>query len=121
MRSVAIKNDFQKLFDVYVAFYRARDAVGCASIFTPQAQLFSPYGPPLLGRAAIEAAHQVWVAAGGENKQMTAMEAGHSGDLGWCLAHYSEGTTGNGASLNVAERQPDGNWLIRLCSLNEAL
>jgi len=47
------------------------------------------------------------------------VDAGQSGDLGWCLAAYSEGdVTGNGTSLCILVRQPDGTWQIRLCSLN---
>jgi hypothetical protein len=40
-----------------------------------------------------------------------------SGDLAWCLASYGEGID-IGTSLSVFVRQPDGAWLIRMCSLN---
>jgi hypothetical protein len=37
----------------------------------------------------------------------------------WSLATYSEGqVTGDGTSLNVLDRQTDGNWLIRICGPN---
>ena len=114
------KTTFQKLLDSYVASYRSADAVGCASVFAVEGELYSPYGPPVIGRAAIEATHQVWVSDGAENKEMIVKDAGGQGDIGWCLAHYSEGSTGRGTALNVLERQPDGKWLITHCSLNEA-
>jgi ketosteroid isomerase-like protein len=116
-----IMDDFQELFEAYVSSYRARDAAGCASVYSSDAELYSPYGPAAIGRAAIEAAHREWVEEGGEHKKIIVMSEGRSGDLGWCMAHYSEGSTGNGTSLNILERQPDGNWLITHCSLNEAL
>jgi hypothetical protein len=39
----------------------------------------------------------------------------------WCLAIFSDGeVTGEGTSLCIFERQYNGNWLIRICSLNDA-
>jgi len=114
-----IRDELQRLYDTYVAAYRAGDAAGCAAIFTDDAELFSPYGPTARGRSAIRQTHEEWTSEGGENKAITVIEAGMSGDLAWCLAEFSEGeTTGEGTSLNVLERQPDGGWLIRMCSLN---
>lgn len=118
--AVTFKIIFQKLFDEYVASYRAMDAVGCASVFATDAELYSPYGPPAIGRAAIEAIHREWVEEGAENKDINVVDAGGSADVGWCVAHFSEGVTGTGTSLNVVERQSDGNWLISRCSLNDA-
>lgn len=111
---------FQELLDAYLASYRAKDAVGCASVYAPDGELYSPFGPPAIGRNAIGAAHLEWVEEGAENKEICVVDAGGSGDVGWCLAHFSEGSTGSGTSLNVLARQPDGKWLITHCSLNEA-
>ena len=108
----------QALMDQMAAAYRAGDAAGCAALFTADATLFSPYATAAHGRDAIEALHGVWTAPA-NSKRLTVIEAGQSGDLGWCLAAYSEGdVTGNGTSLCTLVRQPDGTWLIRLCSLN---
>nr|WP_319386746.1 DUF4440 domain-containing protein [uncultured Roseibium sp.] len=115
------KQEFQSLFDAYAGCYRAGDAAGCAAFFSPGAELFSPYGPPAAGRAAIEAAHLEWFDEDAVNKEIEVTSAGRSGDLGWCLAHYSEGDEGQGTSLNVLQRQAGGNWLILRCSLNEIL
>ncbi|RRH92838.1 hypothetical protein EH240_31020 [Mesorhizobium tamadayense] len=50
---------------------------------------------------------------------LTVIHAGRTGDLAWCLATYTEGlAVGNGTSVDVFERQADGAWLIRMCSLN---
>ena len=117
---MTFKATFQKLFDRYVASYRSADAFGCASVFASEAELYSPYGPPVIGRIAIEATHREWVNEGAENKEIDVVDAGGSGNVGWCLAHYREGSTGRGTSLNVLERQQDGDWLITHCSLNEA-
>ena len=117
---MAIKDELQLLFDKYVAAYRLGDAEGCAAIFADNAVLISPYGPSAWGRDGIRETHRHWTTEGGGRKQIEVKEAGVSGDLAWCLAEFSEGeVTGEGTSLNVMERQPDGGWLIRLCSLND--
>ncbi len=110
----------QNLFDEYVTCYRAGDPAGCASIYSLDAELYSPFGPPAIGRAAIAATHKEWVAEGAAGKQIKVMSAGCSGDLGWCVAIYSEGKTGSGTSMNILARQLDGSWSITHCSLNEA-
>ena len=112
------QQEFQALFDIYAARYRAGDASGCAALFSTDAELFSPYGPPAVGRAAIEAAHLDWFDAAAETKSIKVTSAGCSGELGWCLAYFSEGGEVEGTSLNVLQRQAEGNWLILRCSLN---
>jgi ketosteroid isomerase-like protein len=98
--------------------YRAGNAPACAEMFTPQGVLFSPYAFPARGRDDIEALHRNWT-SGANAKQLKVMEACRSGNTGCCLVAYSEGNeTGNGTSLNIVELQPDGKWLIRICSLN---
>lgn len=110
----------QNLFDHYVACYRAKDASGCASIYSPDAELYSPFGPPSIGRAAIQATHEQWVQEDGEDKQITVTSAGCSESLGWCVANFSEGGAVEGLSVNILARQPGGSWLVTHCSLNEA-
>ena len=116
---MSFKQECQNLYDQYVAFYRSGDAKGCASIFATQAKMYSPFGPPAIGRKAIEEAHADWVEEGAEEKNIFVSSAGCDGELGWCLAEFSEGTTGEGNSLSVLARKPDGRWLITHCSLNE--
>ncbi|MER9800910.1 nuclear transport factor 2 family protein [Mesorhizobium sp. M0142] len=118
---LSIRDELQGLWDIYVAAYRAGDAAGCASIFTDDAEVHSPYAPPARGRAAIEALHGIWTQQAGPDKTLSVIEAGISGDLAWTLAAYSEGeATGNGTSLSVFKRQAGGGWLIHMCSLNSS-
>lgn len=119
---MTIQRELEAVWDAYVAAYRDGNAAGCAAVFTADAMVTSPYAPPGRGRAEIEAIHAEWVAEGGEAKSIKILEHGHEGDLAWCLVRFSEGAeTGDGMSLNVFERQADGAWLIRMCSLNEDL
>jgi ketosteroid isomerase-like protein len=103
--------------DEMTAACRAGDAAGCAALVTGGAALLSPYAPPAHGRAAIEALHREWAAEGAGERRLTALDAGAEGGLGRCLAACSEG---EGTSLSVLARQPDGRWPIRLGSLNAA-
>jgi uncharacterized protein (TIGR02246 family) len=115
---MSIKEELQGLMNAMAKAYRAGDAAGCASLFVPDGELYSPYAPPARGRGAIEALHQEWT-QGGENKQLNVIDAGCSGDLAWCHTAYSEGeVSGDGTSLSVLERQANGQWLIRICMLN---
>ena len=87
-------------------------------MFFEDGLLYSPYAYPAHGRVEIEALHRVWT-EGVSGKELKVLDAARSGDIGWCLVAYSEGdATGNGTSLNIVERQSDGQWLIRICSLN---
>jgi ketosteroid isomerase-like protein len=116
--AVGIRDELQGLMDEMAHAYRAGDASGCASLFLPDGALYSPYAPPALGRAAIEALHRDWTQSGG-NKYLKVIDAGKGGNLGWCHTAFSEGEmSGNGTSLSVCERQADGRWLIRICMLN---
>jgi uncharacterized protein (TIGR02246 family) len=118
---MSIRDELQALWDIYVAAYRAGDAVGCASIFTDDAEMHSPYAPPARGREAIAMLHGIWTQHATPDKTLAVTEAGGSGDLAWSLAAYSEGeATGNGTSLSVFQRQTGGGWLIRMCSLNSS-
>lgn len=115
---MSIGDDLQKLLDEYVAAYRAGDAVGCAAVFTPDGELYSPYAGPARGRGEIEALHEIWTQNGG-GKQLTVIDAGSSGGIAWCHAGFSEGqATASGTSLNILDRQANGNWLIRISILN---
>jgi uncharacterized protein (TIGR02246 family) len=116
---MSIRLEAQALMDRYAQAYRTGDAAGCAALFTEGATLYSPYSGAARGRDAIEALHRVWTEHESDSKTLTVLDAGSSGDLGWCLAAYSGGeVTDNGTSLNILARLPDGRWLILMCSLN---
>jgi uncharacterized protein (TIGR02246 family) len=109
--------EMQELMDEMANAYRAADAHTCAQMFAPDGVLYSPYAFPARGRTEIESLHREWT-GDGTGKQLAVLEANNSGDLGWCLVAFSEGdATGTGTSLSVVERQPDGKWLIKICSL----
>ena len=115
---MTFKAEMQALMNDMATAYMAGDAHGCAKLFVKDGLLYSPYAYPARGRTEIEALHYAWT-VGVTGKELNVLDAAQSGDLGWCLVAYSEGkTTGNGTSLSVVERQPEGQWLIRVCSLN---
>lgn len=117
---MTLRNALEDVWAAYVDAYRSADASGCAALFLPDAVLMSPYAPLAKGREAIRDVHQDWVAEGGANKEIGIVEFGGAGDLAWCLVRFSEeGTAEDGMSLNVLERQENGDWRIRMCSLNE--
>jgi ketosteroid isomerase-like protein len=115
---MSIREELQRIYDTYGDAYRSQDAAGCAAVFTEDGAVYSPYSPPAIGREAVQALHVVWTQLGGEDKRLTVIDAGCSGHLAWCLTAYSDAHD-SGTSLNVFERQADGAWLIRMCSLNE--
>jgi ketosteroid isomerase-like protein len=115
---VTFEAEMQAFMNAMATAYKAGDAQACAQMFVTDGMLYSPYAFPARGHAEIEALHRVWT-AGAKDKELRVVNAARSGDIGWCLVAYSEeDATGNGTSLSVVELQPDGKWLIRICSLN---
>lgn len=118
--------EFQKLFDAYVETYLAGDAPGCAAFYAKDGKIYSPFGPPIEGRKAIEEAHCEWFLEGETNKVITVKDARAEGLVGYCAAHYAADVPQNdgtfakeaGTSVNTFERQADGHWKIRHTSLN---
>jgi hypothetical protein len=75
------------------------------------------YAYPARGLVKIESLHRQWTGEA-TGKQLKVLDASSAGSLGWCLVAYSEGeATGNGTSLSFVKLQPDGKWLIKICSL----
>lgn len=110
----------------YLAAYEARDAAGCAAVYTEDARVLSPWGPPVKGRAAIATVHEDWFKEGDSNKAMTIRDLEIDGDLAICLVTYradipaDDGPTRVfGASLNALCRQPADGWKISHTSLND--
>jgi ketosteroid isomerase-like protein len=73
----------------YLRAYIAQDADGCARTFTPDGALFSPFGPPAIGRAAIAATHSDWFALEESDKRLEIQEFYESGESGHCLLRWS--------------------------------
>lgn len=111
----------QTLVDAYQQAYRAQDATGCAAVFTHDASVLSSFAPPVTGRDEIAAAHLDWFTYGEEDKVMRVTDCAATGDIGWCLIHYTatvpqpngSRATEAGQSLNALARQPGGGYLIR--------
>ncbi len=114
-----MQDEAQRFLDRMAAHYNAADAPAIAAMFAPDALVLSPWAPPCRGRAAIEALHRVWAAEPGGRKAFRVLQAGASGDLGWCLAAFAEGAvTADGSTLVVLERAGGADWRVRVCSLN---
>jgi uncharacterized protein (TIGR02246 family) len=117
---------FQSIMNSYLERYAAHDSKGCADLYTEDAVILSPYGPPAIGRTAIRDEHATWFLEGETNKSMTVLDAALDGATGFCLVAYSADISGEqgqtriyGASLNTLKKDPDGKWLIHQTSLNE--
>lgn len=118
---------FKDVIDKYFTAYAAHDAAGCANVYTPEGQIFSPFGPPITGKPAIAAAHALWFQEGETNKEVNILEAQFDGDVGFCALSFSAdvpAASGGadrvyGSSLNTMLRQADGAWKIRHTSLND--
>jgi ketosteroid isomerase-like protein len=110
----------QALLETYLEAYRKKDAAGCVACYASNAVVYSSYGPPVQGRAAIENLHRDWVSEGGGDKTLDILRAGTDRDSSWCVARFSEpDPPSEGFSLNVFERDENGTWLITVSSLSE--
>lgn len=122
----ATADDIDRLITSLLYALKLHDAAACAALFTANGQILSPYGPLAEGTAEIAATHQAWFDEGETNKRLTLLEAGTSGDLGYCLLAWAgdypqpDGSCKSyrGRSLNVLRRSADGSWRIHLSSLN---
>jgi uncharacterized protein (TIGR02246 family) len=122
---MSFETEMQAIIDRYVDAYNRHDLVAIGAIFTDTASVYSPYGPPAMGHAAIMRAHTDWFAANEQNKRMKVISAQATGDLAYCVLHYAgdfpdeSGTliTESGVSVNVLKRHVDGHWQIHITSL----
>lgn len=78
-----------ELVQAYLVAYLAKDAAGCAACFTPGGALFSPFGPPARGHAAIAATHGAWFEEEEQDKRLDILEYHLEGALGHCLLRWS--------------------------------
>lgn len=125
-----MSNDkLMKLVDAYLAAYRAQDADGCARAFTTDGALFSPFGPPARGRAAIAETHSEWFTLQEEDKSLEVSEFCENGESGHCLLSWSARvpnkdepggfTTESGLSLCVLAVTGDEMLIHRLALIPE--
>jgi uncharacterized protein (TIGR02246 family) len=110
----------------YVTAYSACDSAGCAAIYAEDAVIYSAFGPPVRGRAAIAAAHEDWFTSGEENKRIEIIDCAAAGNLAFCLIAYSADVPQNDGSVhydsgtNLCTLVPEaGGWRIRYSSMND--
>ncbi len=114
------------LFARYLTAYAAGDADGVAATFAADGKLFTPFGPPAFGRAAIAATHAEWFLDGERDKILRVIECDAEGAMGHALVGFAatvdaeDDRSGRifGMSLNTLRRNDAGDWLIRQCCLN---
>lgn len=125
---MAFQQEIEEIMTAYVAAFNAQNAAECAAIYTEDATIFSPFGPPIRGRAAIVAEHKNWLALGEENKRIDVLDCAASGDLGYCLITYAADITGpdgtqvteKGTNLCAMVRRAE-RWQIQHSSMNETV
>ena len=120
------RDQIHALIAQYLDAYEARDAAGCVALYTEDACILSPWGPPVRGQKAIAGAHLEWFEEGETNKVMQIADLRIDAALAICLVRYAadipaeDGPTRVfGASLNALCRQPGGGWKISHTSLSE--
>ena len=121
-----MKSPFDALFAAYFDAYSRRDAEGCAAGYAEDAAIYSPWGPPAIGRAAIAAIHRDWFEETETDKTWNVLHARSDGYNGHCLLRFestvadSDGTLGRVAGIGVhALSHTDGEgWRILYSSMN---
>jgi uncharacterized protein (TIGR02246 family) len=123
---MTLREEIQRLFDLWVARFSAGDLDGAAALYAPDGAIYSPYGDHAEGAEAIRATHAEWAAAGETNKVVRVLRAEGDAAAAWAIAAYSGdhpqpgggSTTESGVSLNTFRRGPDGGWILCASSLN---
>ncbi len=128
------RDQIHALIAQYLDAYEARDAAGCVALYTEDACILSPWGPPVRGQKAIAGAHLEWFEEGETNKVMQIADLRIDAALAICLVRYAadipaeDGPTRVfGASLNALCRQPGAagrsaipalaNWQMEMCGI----
>lgn len=118
---VTFQSELRDLLDGYLAAYGRRNADDCAAFYTEDAEIFSPFGPPASGRAAIRALHQGWFREEEENKRLDILSAEARNGLAYAVLRYCSDTVGGsegGHSLNIIKEMQAGHWQFQVTSLN---
>lgn len=113
---MAIQDELQAFFDKQAELYRAGDWQACAAMYAQEGCVFSPYSPPAQGMAEVLDLYRRWTTNSDGAKRLIVTDAGTAGNLAWCILRNPD--AGKATSLNVLERQADGSWQIRACSIN---
>ncbi len=121
-------SSIQSLFQEYFDAYSQQDAAGCASFYADDAQLFTSFGPPLIGASVIRGAHSEWFEEGEQNKTWALEYERSDANTCACLISFSSDVpTSSGGlerstchSLAALERDPNGQWTIQIMSMTLA-
>jgi uncharacterized protein (TIGR02246 family) len=121
-----IHDEMQTLMDRWTKGFVEGDIDTCVDLYTKDATIFSPYSLPKRGRQALRELFKDWYQQGETNKRVTVEDAAADGSMAYCLVSYSgdypqdDGSliTESGISLNVAAKQRDGSWKLRMSSMN---
>ncbi len=108
--SVSLPSELDRVLRDYEQGWRAGDAAGLASLFTPDGFILRPRNQPVRGRAAIESAYQN---AGG-NLQLRALEYAQSDSIGYIIGGYGYQAEGpdSGKFILTLRLLEDGKWYI---------
>jgi uncharacterized protein (TIGR02246 family) len=123
---MAIADELQALLDHWLACYARGDIEGAVACFAADGAIYSPYGPPAVGHAALMQLHAEWLAEDESDKRIVVREARGTGDVAYCVADYhteAETPSGQrvretGTVLNVAVRDAAGRWVLQISSIN---
>ncbi|MCT8159880.1 YybH family protein [Pseudoruegeria sp. SHC-113] len=123
---MATASDIDALFKLYLDAYAQKDTAAVAELFEEDGALFSPFGPPAFGRAAIAATHADWFNEDETEKAMKVVEAREDTTGGHALVGFASSFKSEneppqrhyGMSLNTLTRAANGTWRIRHCCLS---
>ena len=123
---MAIQEEMQDLMGRWKDDFSRGNIEGCVEAYLADAAIYSPYSSAAIGRDAIRGLFQEWLAAGETNKRISVLNAASDGTIAYCLIAYSgdypqedgSSVTESGVSLNIAEKQTDGSWRLRISSMN---
>ena len=123
---MSVRDELEALCALWLESFSSGDVAACADLYTEDGAIYSPYGPPAIGREAITQTHQAWLDSGETNKKVEVLDAGGDGDTTYLVASYSgdypteDGSyqTESGKVLSVCTRQTDGRWKFHISSLN---
>lgn len=98
----------EDLTRLFVERANAGDAAGIAALYEPDAVLAFPPGEQTVGRDAIRALFEGFLATARHFEQEPALPTVRNGGIAITSTRPSDGT---GGRVQVVRRQPDGTWL----------
>lgn len=78
---MTIHDGMQELVDRCLACQQNGDVEGIVALYTDDGSIYSPYGPPAIGREAIRATFAQWVTGREINKRLDVIEACSDGHI----------------------------------------